>query len=636
MFKITLVSAPFGPFALPSIGLSILKEVLKKINYNVSIEYSNIRFAKEVGEDFYSLISNGYPSTVALTGEFLFSTYFYEKNDKEIDDYIENVLLTDIDENKKDEFIDVYKKNIEKSKKWIQCEAKRLVALKSDIYGFTSMFQQNMCSFSLAREIKKLKPAAIIIFGGPNFESPMGIEFLRNFDFIDAICSGEGEQAFVGYLNYLKDGNISYLHKNIYIKGLSQEIMGQLKSPQVLDLDELPFVNYDDYFSQLKKLTKVAQSKARLLFETSRGCWWGEKSHCIFCGLNGISMNFRSKSSKRALAEIQYLNDKYQSIPISVVDNIIDYKYFNDLLLSIPIANLKVDLFYETKANLKKDQIRIMKMAGINKIQPGIESLSSNVLKIMKKGVKAIQNICLLKWCMEEDVIPEWNMLWGFPTELPEDYYSMHKLIPSIFHFNPPISSSKIRLDRFSPLYEKSNEFGLKNVLPYTAYNKVYSFNNNSIEKIAYYFDFLYGNSYNPVNYIENLKELIENWKVFSKEAYLLYLIQEVSVFIFDNRILSKGMVYQLPLEAADFLILFDKPINKVNFELDFFENRILKFLIDKGILIIIDDIIFNVSSNILNLSKDNPAIVKFARNIEKKSIVEGLGVKVACERAII
>jgi len=31
-----------------------------------------------------------------------------------------------------------------------------------------------------------------------------------------------------------------------------------------------------------------------LLFETSRGCWWGERSHCTFCGLNGLDLAYRA------------------------------------------------------------------------------------------------------------------------------------------------------------------------------------------------------------------------------------------------------------------------------------------------------------------------------------------------------
>ena len=47
----------------------------------------------------------------------------------------------------------------------------------------------------------------------------------------------------------------------------------------------------------------------------------------------------------------------------------------------------------------------------MRRIQPGIESLSDHVLKLMRKGTTALQNIQLLKWCREYGVQPEWNLL---------------------------------------------------------------------------------------------------------------------------------------------------------------------------------------------------------------------------------
>ena len=44
--------------------------------------------------------------------------------------------------------------------------------------------------------------------------------------------------------------------------------------------------------------------EAERFFETSRGCWWGERMHCTFCGLNGATMSYRSKSPRRAVDEL--------------------------------------------------------------------------------------------------------------------------------------------------------------------------------------------------------------------------------------------------------------------------------------------------------------------------------------------
>ena len=36
-----------------------------------------------------------------------------------------------------------------------------------------------------------------------------------------------------------------------------------------------------------------------VLIETSRGCWWGDRDrHFMFCGLNGATMAYRSKSGR--------------------------------------------------------------------------------------------------------------------------------------------------------------------------------------------------------------------------------------------------------------------------------------------------------------------------------------------------
>jgi hypothetical protein len=54
--------------------------------------------------------------------------------------------------------------------------------------------------------------------------------------------------------------------------------------------------------------------------------------HCTFCGLNGSSMQFRSKSADRAIAEIHHLLTTYGNRPLAAVDNIIDHSYLNTVV----------------------------------------------------------------------------------------------------------------------------------------------------------------------------------------------------------------------------------------------------------------------------------------------------------------
>ena len=64
----------------------------------------------------------------------------------------------------------------------------------------------------------------------------------------------------------------------------------------------------------------------------------------------------------------------------------------------------RTTVWYETKANLSRDQVRTLAEARVNRIQPGIESLSDKSLRLMRKGSTKAVNLQLLRWCAEYGV----------------------------------------------------------------------------------------------------------------------------------------------------------------------------------------------------------------------------------------
>src|SRR4051812_16361764 len=68
-----LVMAPFGPVYAPSLALSVLKVVAQQQGHRCSVRYSNVHFADLIGFPFYHRISEGYPGTTSLIGEWIFS-----------------------------------------------------------------------------------------------------------------------------------------------------------------------------------------------------------------------------------------------------------------------------------------------------------------------------------------------------------------------------------------------------------------------------------------------------------------------------------------------------------------------------------------------------------------------------------
>ena len=254
------------------------------------------------------------------------------------------------------------------------------------------------------------------------------------------------------------------------------------------DLDALPVPDFADFERDLANAPSVAANFQFVpLFESARGCWWGQTEHCTFCGLNALGMAYRSKSPERAFEELRLQASRYGR-ELLVVDNILDHKYFKSFLPRLASLEDSVLLHYEVKANLRETQMEMLAAAGVRKIQPGIESLSTRVLGLMRKGVSAIRNVQTLKLAAEAGVSVEWGHLLGFPGERVEDYEEILAIMPKLHHLAPPSSVAVVRADRFSPYFATPEAFGIE-VEPLRAYRYVFPFGNESIRRIAYHFE---------------------------------------------------------------------------------------------------------------------------------------------------
>jgi ribosomal peptide maturation radical SAM protein 1 len=196
-----------------------------------------------------------------------------------------------------------------------------------------------------------------------------------------------------------------------------------------------------------------------------------------------------------------------------VVDNILDMRYFKDFIPALASRRLKVGFFYETKSNLNRQQVRLLRDSGIREIQPGIENFSDSVLKLMRKGVTGLQNIQLLKWCKEFGIEPSWNFLWGFPGESSQEYTRMASVVPLLMHLPPPVSCDDIRLDRFSPNYFDAERLGFTDVRPLPAYRHVYPLSAEAVSNLACYFAYRYREPQDVARYVGPLARQLEKWK---------------------------------------------------------------------------------------------------------------------------
>lgn len=496
---------PFVDINRPAIGVSLLKAEIARHGFSSRIEYLHLALAERIGFMAYQAIANTLGSD-SLIGEWFFADVVFGDAIPHEHEYINKVLPR---YSGVGDLMDTVLKARLVRHQFVEDCARQILQHEPKVVGFTTTFHTTCASLAIARRIKQEPNAPIIIFGGANCEGEMGLQLLTSFDWIDYVCTGEADLVFTQFLqNLLRDG----VHEpipGILRQGESRELT--VPEP-VREMDSLPIPDYSDYFEQVRRSPLQSEIRTDLLIETSRGCWWGAKQHCTFCGLNGATMSFRSKSPDRVFEELAHLARVYGQKRIDGVDNILDTKYINTLFPRLSESGLDLELFYEVKANLRYEQLAAMRAGGMRSIQPGIESFSNEVLRLMRKGCTGLQNIQLLRWCDELGIDIAWNILAGFPGESPSEYQRMAELLPLLTHLAPPASCTPIRLDRFSPFYTRAAEFGLQRVRPTVAYYYVYPLGRRELMRLAYFFDFDYADQRQPFTYINEVRREVQEW----------------------------------------------------------------------------------------------------------------------------
>jgi ribosomal peptide maturation radical SAM protein 1 len=494
-----LLYPPFGALAFPSIGLSLLKANLEAAGIPCDVRYLNYDFLDLLpGDDLERLQ--------------LFDRYT-RRNDYSVGDWIFNGELFGAERARElDRRFARFMTGQGESSDYVETclEVKSLAGPFLDrvvaetpwqryaIVGLHSIFNQTVAGLALARRIKELHPRLPILLGGPAAMGETATAILRRFDQIDYVVQGEADDTIVPLVEGLCAGrDVTSVRGLVYRKPLSPD-----RGPEdgafevcenpidlVSDLDRLPMPDYGDFFARFAGRGYEAGVDVFLPIESSRGCWWGAKQHCTFCGLNSKSMAFRSKSPETVLAELASQSSRHGVRDFACIDSILDMSYYRTLLPMLRDSGLDLRIFYEIKANVRREQVYLLADAGISLVQPGLEHLSTEVLQLMGKGTDYLQNVALLKWARERDLTVFWSILYGFPGEGLDSYREVAERIPALFHLFPPKAPVEVRIDRFSPLHARPEEFGLVNVRPAEAYRHVYPLEGEELARLAYHFE---------------------------------------------------------------------------------------------------------------------------------------------------
>lgn len=572
---VCLVSLPYSSVTTPSMALGVLETYIKNEGYSVDVVYGNVQFAAIIGLIEYDFIDSSFNDY--LIGEWTFSRSAFP--DAELNDEGFFGLFTDLTPEKIQQLKDIR----DKAEKFIEQMAHDVLRSNPKILGCTSTFQQNCASLALMRKVKSLRPDVITMMGGANCEGIMGQTISENFLWVDYVFSGECDEVIGPFIDKLIKGeSIDYRNlPNGFIsqkhKSLITDVGCNNKPPRayITDMSVVGTPIYDSYFDTIEKLELGDFISPGLVAETSRGCWWGAKQHCTFCGLNGGSMTHRSKPSEVAIAEFEHLSSKYQVNKFLVVDNILPVEYMKTVLPELAETS-DYNLFYETKANLKKHHVETLAKAGIKWIQPGIEGLHDDFLKAIKKGTTAIQNVAALKWCRSYGIRVTWNLLCEAPFEQEIWYEEMLEWLPLVTHLHPPFDQmAKICYHRFSPYFNKPQEYGLT-LEPTKSYQYIYPLSKEKLFNIAYFFNqanekeqgvYTLNFTFKPQSKaLEAVQKQLNAWsdEWMSGSVPMCYMVDHGdNIVIFDSRDIATNFAHTLTGITAELYRLAAEPIPK-------------------------------------------------------------------------
>ena len=271
-------------------------------------------------------------------------------------------------------------------------------------------------STHLAKEVKKINPECLIIFGGPQIpEDTNG--FFEKYPYVDIIVHGEGEYTLKNILEeYLKDKNWSN------VKGISTSSFRTLPQERINDLSEIPSPYLTNLIWDL--VDKDCGVDWDCSWETNRGCPY----QCTFCDWGSATFtSVRKFLEDRLFKEIEWFADNKMRY-IDCCDANFGLFQDRDLLIAKKLKEQALEKNYPKKFGVawaKNTTERIIPIARelkeggiLGGISLSVQSLDPTTLKNIKRANIKFDKFSDLTKTFQENGIPTYTeIIIGLPGE---------------------------------------------------------------------------------------------------------------------------------------------------------------------------------------------------------------------------
>ena len=540
MKPVALVSMPTLSGRFPSFQLALLKPTLERAGIPVQPFSLFMYLGAHIGWRINEAIADVWPSMV---GEWIWTrAAFGDEVDSDKDEYFETYerVFRAICRRAGCTIDDIRRIRSVQAPSFIEFCLDAVDWTRFGLIGFSVVFQQLLASIALAKALKQRYPDIPIIMGGAGFEDDIAEEVIRNCPQVDYIHCGDADLSFPELVKRLyrsepMHGLRGILHRD------GADVVSEGRAPNFSDMNSTPVPDFDEYFYARNESAYEHYEEARavlLPLETARGCWWGMKNHCTFCGLNRSGMEFRAKDAGNVIDQLEALSRRYGIFYFNAIDNILAPEYIEKLFGQLAQANTDIRIHYEIRPSIPRSQLRAMRKGGLFSVQPGVESFSTHILRIMRKHTTGLRNLELIKWCTYYDIQNFYNILVRFPGETAQDYRLQCDVISKIPHLQPPYAIVKARADRGSPMFFDPASQSIARLQPAACYQYIFPQPRFDLSRVSYYFDHDMANTVADDEYDE-IFSLVADWQESwqkPRHPYLQYRKSWSSIVIDDGR----------------------------------------------------------------------------------------------------
>jgi radical SAM superfamily enzyme YgiQ (UPF0313 family) len=245
-----------------------------------------------------------------------------------------------------------------------------LRSLDADVYGLSCWTANRRGVALVAREIKRLRPNAHVVVGGPH-ATPLAREMLAHHPDIDTVSIGESEHTFLELLDRLAAGQSTAGVAGTAWREGDRIVVGPERAA-IEDLDTL--ASPHDYFD-----THIVM--------TSRGCPW----RCTFCGAEASwGRGYRGQSVEYVLDALERAVARVPVKMIQIKDDTFTTNRKRVIQLCRGMRERKLGFLWscDTRVDVLGDELlREMRLAGCERLSLGVESGSQAILDAIDKKI---------------------------------------------------------------------------------------------------------------------------------------------------------------------------------------------------------------------------------------------------------